>query len=142
MERFDPAVVSRRVREEREKSGMSLSQLAAAAGLTKAYLVRLENQGGNPTIDALMGIADALDLTIADLVGTPKLVFDFDEQPVSPSLLAYADAAKLTSAEVRTLASIQFRKQERPRSVERWRFIHDSLRASRQLDPRDGEDSD
>ncbi|HEX8647655.1 MAG TPA: helix-turn-helix transcriptional regulator [Thermoleophilaceae bacterium] len=142
MKTFDPAVVGRRVREEREKAGMSLSQLAAGSGLTKAYLVRLENQGGNPTLDALMGIADALELTVADLVDRPRLSFDLSEAPPPPSLLAYADEFGLTSAEVRMLASIQFRRGERPRSSERWKYIHDSLRASREFDRDDGDDSD
>lgn len=140
---WDPADVARRVREEREKAGLSHAQLAALSGLTKSYLVRLETSGGNPTIAALGAIADALGLTIADLVRAPKITLMVEEADIPPSLRAYADADSLTSREVEMLASIRWRKGEQPRTEERWRFVHDSLRVSRQLDRRrDAHDAD
>ena len=33
------------------------------------------------------------------------------------------------------LASIRWRKGDEPRSEERWRYVHDSLRVSKALDP-------
>jgi transcriptional regulator with XRE-family HTH domain len=135
---FDPAVVGQRVRAEREKLRLSLSQLAERTGLTKAYLVRIENQGGNPTLQALAAIADALEVTVADLIGAPKLRFDTDEADqadLPPSLLAYADEYRLGTSDVKLLASMKWRQGERPRTSERWRFIHDSIRASRSFDP-------
>jgi transcriptional regulator with XRE-family HTH domain len=137
---FDPRLVGRRVRSEREKAGLSLAQLARASGLTKAYLVRLENQGGNPTIDALNAIAEALDLTIADLIGAPKLVIDSDELDIPASLQAYAAERNLSTADVRMLASIKWRRGQRPQTPQRWRFIHDSLRASESLEGEVGGD--
>lgn len=127
-------MVGRRVRAERLKAGLSLSQLAAEAGLTKAYLVRLENHGGNPSLESLAAIAEALELTVADLLSRPRLVIDENEARVPASLLAYSEDAGLSSAEIRQLASIKWRAADLPRSVERWRFIHQSLRASRSLD--------
>ncbi len=104
---FDPAVIGQRVREERDKAGLSLSQLAALAGVTKAYLVRLENQGGNPTLEVLASLADSLDVTVADLVDAPKLVFDDASAPpeVPAALQAYANEFGASSADVRMLAS-------------------------------------
>lgn len=131
---FDPVVVGRRVREERDKTGLSLAQLAELSGLTKAYLVRLENQGANPTLEALAAIADALDVTVADLIESPVLTFDVTEVELPASLKAYADEYRLTSADIRLLASIQWRGGERPKSPERWKFIHDSIRASKTFD--------
>lgn len=138
MTSFDPAVVGQRVRAEREKLRLSLSQLAERTGLTKAYLVRLENRGGNPTLQALAAIADALELTVADLIGGPKLMFDSEEADqvdLPPSLRAYADEYRINSSDVKLLASMKWRQGERPRTPERWRFIHDSIRASRSFDP-------
>jgi transcriptional regulator with XRE-family HTH domain len=132
---FDPAVVGRRVREERNKAGLSLSQLATGAGLTKAYLVRLENQGGNPTLEALTSIADALEVTVADLIDAPRLTLDPQDIDIPSALHAYADDYGLSRADVRMLASIKWRKGERPKTQERWKFIHDSIRASRSFDP-------
>ena len=58
----------------------------------------------------------------------------FEETDVGPSLRAYADAHGLTSADVRMLASIRWRTGDEPRSEERWRYVHDSLRLSKALD--------
>jgi transcriptional regulator with XRE-family HTH domain len=97
-------------------------------------LVRLENQGGNPSLTSLAAIADALELTVADLLDRPRIVVDDDEVSVPASLRAFADEAKLSSAELRRLASIRWRQEERPRTIDRWRFIHQSLQASQSLE--------
>lgn len=132
------------MRDEREKAGLSLAQLAEVSGLTKAYLVRVENQGANPTLEALAAIADALDVTIAHLIDAPMLTYVPREADIPPSLVAYADEYGISQPEIRMLASIQFRKGERPTSPRRWKFIHDSILASRTFDPprqpRDGDD--
>jgi transcriptional regulator with XRE-family HTH domain len=124
-----------RIRDERTKARLSLSQLAAATGLSKAYLVRLETDpDSNPSLAVLRQIADALDITVADLVDRPKLTVDESELRISPSLRAFADEAGLTQGDARTLASIRWRKGDEPQSVERWRYVWDSLNLSRQLD--------
>ena len=132
---FDSRRIGQRVRAERVKAEMTHADVAAITGLTKSYLVRLETTGGNPTIEALGAIADALELTIADLVQNPRFTATFEATDVGPSLRAYADAHRLTSADVRMLASIRWRKGDEPRSEERWRYVHDSLRLSKALDP-------
>jgi transcriptional regulator with XRE-family HTH domain len=133
--------VGRNIRAERERAGLSLSQLAAATGISKAHLVRLEKGGGNPSLEILARIAEALEVTIADLVGSPKLTFSpASDQQVPASLKAFADEVGLSSDEVQTLSSIRFRGNERPRTSQRWRFIYDSLNLSKGLD--DGGDED
>jgi transcriptional regulator with XRE-family HTH domain len=129
--------VGERIRREREKAQLSLAQLADAAGLSKAYLLKVENGGTNPSLGVLGQIAGALDVTVADLVGGPAVRFDVDDADVPASLRAFADEADLTSAEVRTLASIRWRRGDEPRAPERWRYIYDSLRLSRSMDPDD-----
>jgi transcriptional regulator with XRE-family HTH domain len=129
--------VGEQVRREREKAGRSLAQLADAAGLSKAYLLKVENGGTNPSLGVLSQIADALDLTIADLVGGPTVRFDVEDTDVPPSLRAFADEAKLTSTEIRTLASIRWRRGDEPRTPERWRYIFHSLQLSRSMDGED-----
>lgn len=131
---FDPSALGRRVREEREKAGYSLSQLAASSGLSKAYLVRLESGAVNPSMEVVARIAEALDLTAADLVGGPVIRYVGDEQDVSPSLRAYADEARLSSSDVKMLASIRWRDGEQPQTVERWRYVYRSLQMSREID--------
>jgi transcriptional regulator with XRE-family HTH domain len=133
--------VGQNIRAERERAGLSLSQLAAATGISKAHLVRLEKGGGNPSLEILARIAEALEVTVADLVGSPKLTFSpATDQQVPASLKAFADEVNLSSDEVRTLASIRFRGNERPRTSQRWRFIYDSLNLSKGLDDDGDED--
>lgn len=134
----DAERVGQNVREAREKAGLSLAQLAASTGISKAHLVRLETRPSNPSLEVLSRIAAAMDLTVADLVGGPKLVFRSKDVP--PSLQRFADEAGLDSSEVRTLASIKFRDGEPPKTVERWRYIYESLRLSEPLDNRDDAD--
>jgi transcriptional regulator with XRE-family HTH domain len=129
--------VGEQIRREREKAGLSIARLAADAGLSKAYLVKVENGATNPSLGVLGQIADALQVTIADLVGGPTVRFDVEDVEVPSSLRAFADEAKLTSAELRTLASIRWRRGEEPRTPERWRYIFHSLRLSRSMDPDD-----
>lgn len=129
-----------RLRRERDKAGMSLAQLADATGISKPYLVRLENEPSNPSLQILSRLADALDVTVADLLGGPRYQIDEGELHVPPLLHAFADEAGLSTPEIRTLASIKFRKGDEPRSTQRWSYIYDSLRLSRGLDP-DGADN-
>ena len=126
--------VGEQVRREREKAGLSLAQLAEGAGLSKAYVLKVESGATNPSLGVLGQIADALEITIADLVGGPTLRFEMDDADVPSSLQAFADEAKLTSSEVRTLASIRWRRGEEPRTPERWRYIFHSLQLSRSMD--------
>jgi len=89
---------------------------------------------GNASLGVLHQVANALDLTVADLVGGATVRFDLDEAEIPASLRAFADDANLTSAEIRTLASIRWRRGDEPRTPERWRFIFDSLRLSSTID--------
>jgi transcriptional regulator with XRE-family HTH domain len=131
---YDPRAIGQRVREEREKAGLSLAQLAAAAEITKAYLVRLETQGGNPSVEVVAKIAEALDLTAADLLDRPVIRYVEDDPTVPPSLRAFADEANLSSGDVKMLASIRWRGEKTPQTPERWRYVFQSLRMSREID--------
>jgi transcriptional regulator with XRE-family HTH domain len=135
---FDPRAIGRRVREEREKAGLSLAQLAAASGLTKAYLVRLENQVGNPSVEVVVQIAEALDLTAADLLGAPVIRYVADDAEIPPSLRAFAEEASLSSGDIRMLASIRWRDQQPPQTTERWQYVYRSLLMSREIDKEQG----
>ena len=53
---------------------------------------------------------------------------------VPPSLRVFADQESLSPREFEQLASIRWRRGETPSTPERWQFILNSLRASRQFD--------
>lgn len=139
----DSEQVGRNIRTQRQRAGLSLGQLSQATGISKAHLVRLETKPANPSLELLRRIAEALDVTIADLVGGPKLVYrSATDEEVPASLKAFADSAHLKDDEVRTLASIKFRSGERPRTIKRWQYIYESLNLSQGLDKDDDEDLD
>jgi transcriptional regulator with XRE-family HTH domain len=124
-----------RLRAERNRSGLSLARLAEETGMSKTYLLRLEtDDDANPSLDVLTRVASALDVTVADLLGAPATRFVPDEADVPSSLRVFADQEGLSPSEFEQLASIRWRKGEVPESPERWQFIFNSLRASRQFD--------
>jgi XRE family transcriptional regulator, aerobic/anaerobic benzoate catabolism transcriptional regulator len=60
--------VGLRIRAARAKAGVTRKQLALASGASERYLAHLEAGTGNPSVDMLTSIADALDIAIADLL--------------------------------------------------------------------------
>ncbi|ADP82093.1 helix-turn-helix domain-containing protein [Pseudofrankia inefficax] len=70
-------LVARNVRRFREERKLSLGELARRSGLSKQTLSKIEQGTGNPTIDSIEAIADALHLTMRRLVtewGSPLYV--------------------------------------------------------------------
>ncbi|PRB82976.1 helix-turn-helix domain-containing protein [Pseudomonas sp. MYb185] len=52
----------------RQRCGLSLSQLAADAGIAKSNLSRLEQGNGNPTLDTIWRLAARLQVPFGDLI--------------------------------------------------------------------------
>jgi XRE family transcriptional regulator, regulator of sulfur utilization len=101
------ADVGRRVRELRERRGMSLSELARRAAVGKATLSGLEAGTRNPTLDTLQALAAALELPLttllsprpATLTGAAvrmQLLRVFDDGPVTYELYRMRIPAGLT----------------------------------------------
>lgn len=61
--------VGRRIRELREEQGVSLSALAARAGIGKGTLSELETGQRNPTLETLYALAAPLQVPLAVLLG-------------------------------------------------------------------------
>jgi transcriptional regulator with XRE-family HTH domain len=122
-----------RIRAYRADKGLAQTDLATAAGLSKTYICELENGAGRrPSGDALLRIADALGVTIADILGRGGVTATASEEPPK-RLAAFAADQQLPEADVTMLASIRFR-DEQPRTARRWRYIYDAIRTSRALD--------
>jgi XRE family transcriptional regulator, aerobic/anaerobic benzoate catabolism transcriptional regulator len=62
------AEIARRIRSARARAGFTRKQLAAASGASERYLALLEAGSGNPSVEMMMAIADALGLAMADLL--------------------------------------------------------------------------
>jgi transcriptional regulator with XRE-family HTH domain len=122
-----------RVRRYREEKGMSLTELATSAGVSKGYLSSIENDPDDkrPSAQTLYAVANSLGVAMSDLLGE-KLIVE-QSKDIPQSLRAFADEAELPAADVEMLASIQFRG-DRPKTPGRWRHIYDAIRMSRTLD--------
>jgi transcriptional regulator with XRE-family HTH domain len=60
--------VGRRLRARRGALGRTVHTVALDAGLSLPYVANLENGRGNPTLDTLVRLASALDVTVGDLL--------------------------------------------------------------------------
>ena len=65
------AAVGRRLRARRDEAGLSLAELARRSGVARATLTALEAGDGNPTLETLYALANALGLPLSDLIGDP-----------------------------------------------------------------------
>ncbi|MBP9065645.1 MAG: helix-turn-helix transcriptional regulator, partial [Candidatus Microthrix sp.] len=79
--------LGKRLRSRRVALGLTLADASARAGLSLPYVSNLERGRGNPTIDALRSLADALDLEVGELVGG-----DGSGEALDTSSLVLADA--------------------------------------------------
>lgn len=66
------ALIARAIQKERHRADLSLSALAAKAGLAKSTLSQLEAGQGNPSVETLWSIASALDIPFSFLFETPE----------------------------------------------------------------------
>ncbi|HEX3789330.1 MAG TPA: XRE family transcriptional regulator [Pseudonocardiaceae bacterium] len=60
------------IRRERERSGLSLSELAKRAGIAKSTLSQLESAAGNPSVETLWALGVALGVPFSRLVDPPR----------------------------------------------------------------------
>ncbi len=62
-----------RLREIRERRGVSLRALKQASGVAVSSLARFEAGEGDPQLSTLQKLAKALDVTVAELIGEKSL---------------------------------------------------------------------
>src|SRR5499427_2058975 len=65
------AALGGEVRRARAKRGMTRRQLAQASHTSERYLAQIESGTGNPSVTVLRAIAQALDISAANLLGEP-----------------------------------------------------------------------
>lgn len=58
-----------RLRARRSDLGLTLAQVRDRSGLSLPYISNLERDRGNPTLDALGSLAEALTTTVSELTG-------------------------------------------------------------------------
>lgn len=124
-----------RIRKERERAGLTLDELAEQAQISKTYLWDLEHDKKGqkkPSADVLLRIAQALSITIADLLALPSVRVDETKIDLSPSLLKFRDWMKkigepLSENDLRDLATMRFRGGQ-PRTTDDWHDLYRTLK--------------
>lgn len=111
--------IGERIRKQREAAGMSQSELAQVAGISRTYLSLIERgEARNISFSILSHLALALGTSPAALTGEIE-----SEVVLSPSLRQFALEDGLDLEEVIGLARLAMRGKE-PRTVEEWRRLH------------------
>lgn len=117
------------IRRRRTEQGLSLSDLARLAGISKGYLSQIENEAANrPSAQTLFRLARALGTSVGELLGE----HDSTSEPeiiVPDSLRDFARQAGIPEVDLRMLAGIHYRGRT-PQSPEDWRFIYESIKRS------------
>jgi transcriptional regulator with XRE-family HTH domain len=65
------ALVSMSLRRERARAALSLTELAKRAGIAKSTLSQLENGSGNPSLETLWALGNALGVPLSRLIDPP-----------------------------------------------------------------------
>lgn len=89
--------IAHSLRHEREAAAISVSELARRAGVSKATVSQLESGAGNPSVETLWAIGDALGVPFSTLV---------DERSTAPRLIRVDDHAGVPSAAAPYLATL------------------------------------
>ena len=61
------AILAKNLRECRKKAHLSQQQLAYSAGINRTYLSDLENENANASVDMLVKVSEALDVSLLSL---------------------------------------------------------------------------
>lgn len=61
-------IVAKGLQRERQKTGLSLAEVARRAGIAKSTLSQLESAQGNPSLETLWALCVALDIPFAQLM--------------------------------------------------------------------------
>lgn len=62
------SVIARSLVRERQRTGLSLAEIARRAGIAKSTLSQLEAGNGNPSLETLWSLCVALDIPFARLL--------------------------------------------------------------------------
>ena len=80
---FEPSKIGGRLREEREKRGVSLRELARRVGVSPSLVSQIELDRVNPSVSTLYALVTELGMTMSEVFG--------DAEPVEPVVPAPVD---------------------------------------------------
>jgi transcriptional regulator with XRE-family HTH domain len=126
--------LAKRLRAFRDQAGLSLDQLADRAKMSKGYIWELEqDEEGKkkPSAEILMRLANALSVTLADLLALPTVRVKKDKLPLNRALREFKDRMEtlgtpLEENDLRELAGMSFRGGQ-PRTADEWHTLYLTL---------------
>jgi len=126
-----------RIRTWRTEKNLTLPALAERAGLSKGLISKLENnEDSNPSLSTLYKIAEAMDITVADILDTEQVQLKRiipEEQPFwQKGLIEYLISQnKQPDPDIlNALYVLQNRKAAETDDLERWKFLYKSIENS------------
>ena len=124
--------IGKRIIELREKRGISLSQLAREAGMSKSYLSQIEHgRFKSPSADIMYRVASALGTTIADILEEQIIAVEENYHtvpaPLRDLVRTKGELLDIRDEDVRLLARIRYRGLL-PKRSEDYEYILQTLR--------------
>lgn len=116
------------VRELRQRRGWSMVTLAKRAGISKAYLLKLEKSDANPTEEVIKRLASALEVRAALLLGEVDGVDGGPPVAMAESLREFVDADKPEPDLLVAMRALDFHGHP-PQTAREWRQIYRVIRA-------------
>lgn len=115
------------VRELRHRRGWSLLALAQRAGISKAYLLKLEKGEANPTEEVIKRLASALEVRAGLLLGEVEPA-DGRREEMPESLREFVESDKPEPDLLAAMRVLDFHGQP-PQTAREWRQIYRVIRA-------------
>jgi XRE family transcriptional regulator, master regulator for biofilm formation len=126
-----------RVRTLRTEKHITLPRLAEKANLSKGLLSKLENnEESNPSIDTLFQIAEALEVTLADILETEsaqvKRIVPEKQPDWQKGLISYLrNHGKEPDQDIlNAMYALRNRKAAKNADLEQWKFLYTSIENS------------
>ncbi len=123
--------IGQRIREIRRERELTLKQLADKSGLTLTYLSDVERNQTRPSLKALLRIAGALEVSMADLLSGVEEFGTATDEALPAGLRELKDdptiASQLDDDWLQTLQRLNYRGK-RPQTKEEWQEIFMYLR--------------
>jgi len=118
-----------KIKQVRQAKGISLEKLHELTGVSKTHLFQLEKgEFGNPTIDTLKKIADALGTTVTSLLNEDQK-FDLSTIPESlKEFMEFYSKESIPLHHIRMLATMQMREDISPKTKEDWKVFYEAVK--------------
>jgi transcriptional regulator with XRE-family HTH domain len=126
-----------RIRTLRTERNITLPALADRAGLSKGLISKLENnEDSNPSLSTLFKIAEALEITVADILETEqaqlKRIIPEEQPSWQKGLIEFliSQGKKPDPDILNALYVLRNRKADDTEDLERWKFLYRSIENS------------